>query len=376
MIHECIIVVGFFSEVFDLNRLIGIDFARALAVFGMVIVNFKVAMNADDGASTLHYFASLFEGRASALFIILAGIGITFMTKKAILSGVSVNIKKSRWSLIKRALLLVLIGLGYTPIWEADILHFYGFYFLIAACLFTLSDKALLFIAAGFVLGFPMLWGFFDYEQGWDWATLTYKGLWTLDGMIRHVVFNGFHPIFPWCGFLIFGLWLGRQDLSNYLVRRSVFKWSFSILVMTEVVFYLLRLLAGDGISVGMSKDEIDFILSTSIIPPLPQYMLSAGSSAILVLLGCLKLTQVFPASRLNDWLSKTGQMSLTLYVAHVIIGMGILEAVGLLYNQSIQVSLLASLLFCIASVMFSVFWLSRFKSGPLEWLFKKLSQA
>lgn len=376
MIHEYIILVDFFSEGFDLNRNIGIDFARALAVFGMVIVNFKVAMNANDGESTLHYFASLFEGRASALFVILAGIGIAFMTRKAILSGVSANIKKSRWSLIKRALLLVFIGLAYTPIWEADILHFYGFYFLIAASLFTLNDKALLYIATGFVLAFPVLWSLFDYEHGWDWATLTYNGLWTVDGMIRHVVFNGFHPIFPWCGFLIFGLWLGRQDLSNSLVRQSLFKWSFSILVITELGFYLLRLLAGDGISVGMSKDEIDFLLSTSIIPPLPQYMFSAGSSAILVLLGCLKLTQVFPTSRLNDWLSKTGQLSLTLYVAHVIIGMGVLEAVGLLYDQSIQMSLLASLLFCIASVMFSVFWLSRFKTGPLEWIFKRLSQA
>lgn len=358
-----------------MDRITGIDFARALAVFGMVIVNYKVAMNADNGHSILQLFAGIFEGRASALFVILAGIGITFMTKKAILSGSAKIIKECRWSLVKRALLLVVIGLAYTPIWEADILHFYGFYFLIAACLFTQSDKALLFIAAGFVLAFPMLWVFTDYEQGWDWATLTYEGFWTLDGMIRHIVFNGFHPIFPWCGFLIFGLWLGRQDLSDETVRRSLFKWSFGILVLTEVCFYLLRILVGDGTSVGMSKDEIDFLFTTSIIPPLPQYMLSAGSSAILVLLGCIKFTQAFPISRINGWLSETGQLSLTLYVAHVIIGMGVLETFGLLYNQNIQVSLIASLLFCITSVVFSVFWLNRFKLGPLEWVFKKLIQ-
>ncbi|MFT6989716.1 MAG: putative membrane protein YeiB [Paraglaciecola sp.] len=374
MVHACLVKVNVLLEDDKLKRIMGVDFARALAVFGMVIVNFKLAMNAANDTSTWHLFAGLFEGRASALFVILAGIGIAFMTKNAILSGSPENIKKSRWSLIKRALLLFVIGLAYTPIWEADILHFYGFYFLIAACLFTLSDKALLSITAGFVLAFPVLCLLFDYEQGWDWATLTYTGLWTLDGMLRHIVFNGFHPIFPWCGFLIFGIWLGRRDLTHPLVRRSLFKWSLSILVVTEVCFYMLQLLAGDGTSVGMSIDEINFLFSTSIIPPLPQYILSAGSSAVLVLLGCVKLTQSYPTSRLNDCINKTGQLSLTLYVAHVIVGMGTLEALGLLYNQSIQVSLLASLLFCIASVMFSVFWLSRFKIGPLEWLFKKLS--
>ena len=67
-----------------MNRLIGIDFARALALFGMVIVNFKLAMNADIGTPQLIEFAALFEGRASALFVILAGIGIAFLTKKCV----------------------------------------------------------------------------------------------------------------------------------------------------------------------------------------------------------------------------------------------------------------------------------------------------
>jgi uncharacterized protein len=66
----------------------------------------------------------------------------------------------------------------------------------------------------------------------------------------------------------------------------------------------------------------------------------------------------------------------LTLYVAHVVIGMGVLEATGLLNNQSIQVSLLATLVFSLASIVFSVFWLKHFQTGPLEWVFKKLTRA
>jgi uncharacterized protein len=354
------------------NRLIGIDFARALALFGMVIVNFKLAMNADIGTPLLIEFSALFEGRASALFVILAGIGIAFLTKKCVTGGSIEHIKQVRISLIKRSVLLLFIGLVFTPIWEADILKFYAFYFLIAALVFTLSAKKLLSASVGFVFAFPFMWLFFDYEKGWDWLELSYTGFWTTEGMIRHLFFNGYHPVLPWCGFLLFGIWLGRQDLSNVNIRKSLLAWSLSILVVVEVSFYMLRVWAGDDLSIDMSQDEIEFLLTTSIIPPLPQYMFSAASSAVLVLLVCLKLVSVFPTNRLIKWLSKTGQLTLTLYVGHVIVGMGFLEMTGLLVNQTIDMSIFATLVFCVISVIFSVFWLKHFKNGPLEWIFKK----
>ena len=105
------------------QRITGFDLARALAIFGMVIVNFKIAMNVETGSPLLMSFAKLFEGRASALFVILAGVGVTFLTNKARKSTDHSFVLKSRISLIKRGLLLVVIGLMYTPIWEADILH-------------------------------------------------------------------------------------------------------------------------------------------------------------------------------------------------------------------------------------------------------------
>ena len=69
------------------QRVNGFDVARALAIFGMVVVNFKIAMNAETGNQLLMGFAGLFEGRASALFVILAGIGVTLMTNKTRESG-------------------------------------------------------------------------------------------------------------------------------------------------------------------------------------------------------------------------------------------------------------------------------------------------
>ena len=65
------------------ERITGFDFARALALLGMILVNFKMAMNAETGSNILLSFTTLLQGRASALFVILAGIGVTLIIKRA-----------------------------------------------------------------------------------------------------------------------------------------------------------------------------------------------------------------------------------------------------------------------------------------------------
>ena len=57
------------------ERIIGIDIARALAVIGMIIVNFKVVLG-ENGLSWVKSFASAFDGKAAATFVVLAGIVI------------------------------------------------------------------------------------------------------------------------------------------------------------------------------------------------------------------------------------------------------------------------------------------------------------
>ncbi|RKZ44597.1 MAG: hypothetical protein DRQ58_11305, partial [Gammaproteobacteria bacterium] len=61
------------------------------------------------------------------------------------------------------------------------------------------------------------------------------------------------------------------------------------------------------------------------------------------------------------------GQLALTLYVAHVVVGMGLLQIFGRLENQTLLFAVLTSGLFCIAGVTFANFWQKRYKRGPLE---------
>ncbi|MFT7542854.1 MAG: hypothetical protein ACI9K5_003836, partial [Gammaproteobacteria bacterium] len=68
-----------------------------------------------------------------------------------------------------------------------------------------------------------------------------------------------------------------------------------------------------------------------------------------------------------------TGQMALTLYVAHVFLGLGVLEELGRLENQSLPFSVGSALAFYLGAMVFSFLWLRRFRRGPLEALMRKL---
>ncbi len=65
------------------KRIIGIDVARALAVFGTIIVNFKIVFG-DNGNQILRNVTHLFDGKAAATFVVLAGVGIAFLSNSAI----------------------------------------------------------------------------------------------------------------------------------------------------------------------------------------------------------------------------------------------------------------------------------------------------
>jgi uncharacterized protein len=139
------------------------------------------------------------------------------------------------------------------------------------------------------------------------------------------------------------------------LIRNKLLAGSLITLIVTECSFYLIRVTIGDGSVLEVTSGDLTFLFSTSIIPPLPQYIISVGSSAVVVQVACLYFSERFSESNINKWLYQTGQLSLTLYVAHVIIGMGILESIGRLENQTINFSLLSALIFCVCGIVFSV---------------------
>ena len=357
------------------TRIAGFDFARGLAVLAMVVVNFEVVMGAkENGAAWLQWIVGLFEGRAAATFVVLAGVGISLMAnKKPELSDLT-TLRMSRNRLVKRALFLFVIGLAYTPFWPADILHYYGVYIAIGSLLLTCPGKWLWTLVAASAALFVILLFALDYEAGWNWNTLDYAGFWTLTGITRNTFFNGFHPVIPWVSFLIAGMWLGRLKLSSPAVRKSILTWCIPIVVIIEITSRVMTwLLLADPNMDAKTAEEIIALAGTAPMPPMPQYLLSAGATAFIVIAISISWTEKFPRSLPSRLIISTGQLALTLYVAHVVVGMGILESIGLLSNQTLEFAVGSALIFCATGILYSYFWTRRFKRGPLEWIMRRV---
>lgn len=143
------------------------------------------------GPEWLVFAAGLLDRRAAATFVVLAGVGILLMMNKARLEANVHQTLTHRKTLLKRALFLFVVGLLDTPLWPADILHFYGLYIAIAVMFLTLRVRSLVAIACTLIFVFAVLVFVLAYEQGWNWETLQYSGFWTIDDMFGHICFSG-----------------------------------------------------------------------------------------------------------------------------------------------------------------------------------------
>lgn len=354
------------------SRIVGYDIARGLAFIGMVIVNFKIVMGASEaGPAWLVGLVGLLEGRAVATFVVLAGVGMSLLSQQARVSGDSAKIAQVRMTLLKRAAFLFVFGLIFATVWPPDILHFYGVYIALGALLLLVSDRMLWVISAGFMVVFVGLLGLLDYDQGWNFETFGYLDFWTVPGMMRHIFFNGFHPVFPWTAFLFIGMWLGRQQVHDRHWRRQMLVLSLTVAVITESLSWLLVQMT--TAVAGMDAELAMALFGTEMIPPMPLYLIAAGATAVSIILLCVMLTDRDDVPTWWQPLIATGQFALTLYAAHIIIGMGILEGVGLLEHQSLGFAVGSAVAFSVLAIIFSTIWRRYFRRGPLEWVMRQL---
>ncbi len=114
----------------------------------------------------------------------------------------------------------------------------------------------------------------------------------------------------------------------------------------------------------------------------IPFIMITTGW-ALMVISFCMYIGNEFSTSKFIRLLAKTGQMTLSLYVIHMTIGVLILSILthktytGFPQTEKpaeLPFILTYAILFFGLSVMFSYWWSRKFKNGPLETLMRKIS--
>lgn len=322
------------------RRIAGVDVTRGFALLGMIAVHTLPA--SADAAGNPTWTWSLFGGNAAALFAVLAGVSLAFLTGgRAPRRGR--DAARSRVSLAVRALLLFAVGLSlnFLDIPAYNILIYYGLMFLLAIPFTLMSVRWLLVSALTFAVASPFLmqWSL-EHIPAHVHANPNLFDLVNEPATVLAELFlTGTYPALPWMTFICLGMALGRLPLTRDRIQVLL------------VVIGAVVAAVGKGISLlmlyrfdleyalieatpWMTSDDVWTAQVYGPDPQLPtttwQWLLLSGphTNTPFALIGAAGLAMValggfLIASRaIGRWftpLAAMGSMTLTLYASHLV---------------------------------------------------------
>jgi len=355
----------------NVSRINGYDAARGVAILGMIVVNyFSIFRSSSRGDIPFESAAYFLSGRAATLFVMLAGIGLTLMSRKLMLINNAESWMQFRGQIIRRSAVLFFMGIIFSLIWRSDILHFYGLFLIAGSFFLQLPPRRIVMIIA-------LIW---VISSGLFASSIGDPNIDTLDFLPKYffpifdeLFISGQYAFFPWFCFLLTGIWFGRSVIKN--PRQQIY-----ILITACLVFLVSEatMMVPYWFKLGLNEETaVLSFLENSGFPPSPFFVLSAGSMALMVICSLMIICRMVYMEWLIDSLKNIGRMSLTIYIGHILVGK--FTAVVLKENFTPALYPLAVTVFMIALVislqLFCGFWFKWFKYGPLEWLMRTSSR-
>ena len=209
------------------------------------------------------------------------------------------------------------------------------------------------------------------FERGEAWESFSPKDLWHLSGVFYHLFFRGPYPVFPWIGFLFIGMWIGHRDLTNRNFRKKILIAGIVIVILFEGASWIFFQALTSGWRLHRFKNLIPWF---DIDPwfPMPFFFFSGAGSAIIAISLCVIVTERFGSAKWLPPLAAVGQSTLTLYVAHTIIGTIAILVMDCFELEYPLFAVWGSLLYFIGALFFCHQWNIRYKRGPLELLVRR----
>jgi uncharacterized protein len=388
------------------ERIDVMDILRGFALLGILLVNMGIfsfpflatLTGTPRGNSPLDAAAEfiiqwLATGKFYPLFSFLFGAGMTLQMARIEERGGKVGRFMARR-------LLILMGFGLLHallIWNGDILFIYGLTGL-ALVLFRKLEPKMLLIWAGVLFAIPFVLALLSAGSTALLGGMAAGGAQGFDtmGFLREfeqraiqVYGSGtWSEIFVWRAiewliflvFTLFGQWL--QLLALFLVGMVFIKRGY--LQNTSEHLPLFRRGLRLGLGIGLPANFIIALLDasgssmTSVLPALGQAMaLLAGPLLTLGYISAFVLLTQSEAWRQRCApLAAAGRMALSNYLVQSIVCTLIFYSFGLgLYGQvGAFAGLVLSVVIWLVQLPISMLWLSKFRFGPFEWLWRTLT--
>lgn len=375
------------------DRIVGVDMARALALFGMMATH--LLPESVDG-ETVSWWQQVAGGRAAALFALLAGVSLALVTSRAVAApredtdGEVVSrrtaLRAARWGIVVRAGVIGVLGLllGGLETGIAVILTYYALLFILSLPFLGMRWQTLVWLSVGFAVLAPVVSHVLRQslpERSGANPSLEFLLLKPVQ-LLTELLLTGYYPALPWMTYLLAGLALGRLPLGRIRVAVT--------LVVTGAVlaaaswgasWWLLHRLGGlerlratspDTPPFGDLSIEQGLVRGTFGTTPTSSWwwlttsaphsstpfdLVQTTGSALLVLGLCLLAAHA--SARVVSTLFAAGTMTLTLYSLHLAaLDMGVGPPRGTVELFWWHVA---------GATAFAVAWRATLGRGPLE---------
>jgi uncharacterized protein len=368
------------------QRVETIDALRGLALLGVLVVNlvtefrvsiFEQFVGAAPPTSAFDRFAAglialAAEGKAICLFSLLFGVGLAMQ-----LDRLSRTLRPYYW-LGRRLLVLLWFGLIHLVfVWNGDILVEYAVVGLVALPFIGRSSRVLGLAALGLLALYAVLPLLpvpvslpppAELQAHVAAADAIYPSgslveIWRFSVAELRLLLPLHIFILPrTMGLFFLGAYLWRSGLVQRVTKRSSGVNVAAAILLAAGIALTLRMASAQNAQLG--------ILGTALSQMAP-ILLALGYAAAMV-----ALSHSGGATRLLSVFAPMGRMAFTNYLSQSLIFCLLFFGYGLgLYGRSgVAVTLALGMAVYVIQLIWSAWWLDRFRFGPLEWCWRSLT--
>jgi uncharacterized membrane protein YeiB len=179
-------------------------------------------------------------------------------------------------------------------------------------------------------------------------------------GLLFDVFVNGTHPLLPWLAFfsagIVLGRMLGRPQWHAAAIGVGLVLWGAATAI--------------DAVVDGGARAAL---VSTHPYDRSLVYTASALGTALLAYGAISWLAERQAGTAWVRLFGDAGAMSLTLYVAHALVFLLVVDQLGWIRPTGLDTALLFAAGYWIAAIAAGAWWHRRHGIGPAEWLYRKL---
>ena len=378
-------------------RVIIVDALRGFALLGIILIHSIEHFDFFYPPEVNWLFpAALDEFVFNAIFLLISGKAYSIF---ALMFGFSFFIQMDRQKKLGldfrarfawRLMILMVFGLIHSLFYEGDILHIYAILGMSLLIIDRLKTPHLLILAILLALQIPLLihlsssFIFPDYQYQETFGA----GLWGIGAevfakgsfydVLSYNIWKGRSAAWGWTFYngrylqlvalFVMGLYLGRKQFFQKIIdcKKTLLKVTLITIAMAAAL-YILRI----SIPQMDLSEQQSYFLNVII----------GSYSSLTFTFMIFSIFSLFYISFINakmfNYLAVYGRMSLTNYITQSIIGVLLFYGYGFgLYRYlGATWSLIYGILFFILQVGFSHYWMKNYHYGPLEWLWRALTQ-